>query len=135
MAKIVGWVVKVKEQKRCKGGKVLMRAILTSKDREGNYYDPMWLSIFVGEKTTWKKADYIDEYVSISGDFFHSDSEWKGKKYKDYSIWAESIEKFEFEKKKGKKSTKAKKPKKEEEEEEEDDFMTLEEEDEDIPFN
>lgn len=96
--KITDAILKVKKQKKTEKGTVIMDAMLSSKKKDGSYYDPMWISLYVGEKTEWVKADYRDQYVKVSGDFTHSDWEKGGKSGKNFTVFVEKLEKYEFSK-------------------------------------
>lgn len=97
--KITEAIVKVKKQKLKKEtGTVIMDAMLSSKKKDGSYYDPMWLSLYIGDKTDWVRADYRDQYVKVSGDFTHSDWEKGGKSGKNFTVFVEKLEKYEFSK-------------------------------------
>lgn len=96
--KIAEAIVKVKKQRKTEKGTVIMDAMLSSKKKDGSYYDPMWLSLYVGEKTDWVRADYRDQYVKVSGTFTHSDWEKGGKSGKNFTVFVEKLEKYEFSK-------------------------------------
>lgn len=95
MNEIKDWYVKVKSQKKTEKGTVIMNAMLTSKNGKDGWYDPMWLSIMVTDKTEWVKADYEGTYVLVSGRFTHSDYKGKDGKKKDFTIFADSLKKYE----------------------------------------
>ena len=96
--KITEAILKVKKQKKTEKGTVIMDAMLSSKKKDGSYYNPMWLSLYLGEKSEWIKADYRDQYVKVSGDFTHSDWEKGGKSGKNFTVFVEKLEKYEFSK-------------------------------------
>lgn len=100
MNEVKDWYVKVKSQKKTEKGNVIMNAMLTSKNDKGGWYDPVWLSIVVNAKTDWVKADYEGTYVLVSGRFTHSDYEGKNGKKKDFTIFADSVKKYENHEKK-----------------------------------
>lgn len=97
--KITEAILKVKRQKKNDRGMVIMDAMLSSKKKGGGYYNPMWLSLYLGDKTKWVKADYREQYVKVSGAFTHSDWEKNGKSGKNFTIFVDKLEKYEFEKK------------------------------------
>ncbi len=61
----------------------------------------MWISLYVGDKTDWVRADYLDQYVKVSGDFTHSDWEKGGKSGKNFTVFVDKLEKYEFKKAEG----------------------------------
>ena len=97
--KITEAILKVKKQRKAEKGTVIMDAMLSSKKKDGGYYVPMWLSLYLGEKTDWVKADYREQYVKVSGNFTHSDWEKNGKSGKNFTVFVDKLEKYEFEKK------------------------------------
>lgn len=97
--KITEAILKVKRQKKNEKGMVIMDAMLSSKKKDGGYYNPMWLSLYLGDKTEWVKADYREQYVKVSGTFTHSDWEKNGKSGKNFTVFVDKLEKYEFEKK------------------------------------
>ena len=96
--KVTDAVLKVKKQKKTDKGTVIMDAMLSSKKKDGSYYSPMWFSLYLGEKTEWVKADYREGYVKVSGSFTHSDWEKGGKSGKNFTIFVDKLEKYEFSK-------------------------------------
>lgn len=98
--KITEAILKVKKQRKTEKGTVIMYCMLISKKKDGSYYNPMWISLYLGDKTTWTKADYTDQYVKVSGDFTHSDWEKGGKSGKNFTVFVEKLEKYEFSSKK-----------------------------------
>lgn len=97
--KITEAILKVKKQRKTDKGTVIMDAMLSSKKKDGSYYNPMWISLYLTEKTDWVKADYTDNYIKASGTFTHSDWEKGGKSGKNFTIFADKVEKYEFSKK------------------------------------
>lgn len=114
--KVTDAILKVKRQKKTDKGTVIMDAMLSSKKKDGSYYSPMWISLYLGEKSEWVRADYRDEYVMVSGNFAHSDWEKNGKSGKNFTVFVDKLEKYEFKKDDGS-----------------DDFMSVQSE-EDVPF-
>lgn len=96
--KITEAILKVKKQRKTDKGTVIMDAMLSSKKKDGSYYAPMWISLYLTEKTEWVRADYTDCYVKVSGAFTHSDWEKGGKSGKNFTIFADKVEKYEFSK-------------------------------------
>ena len=99
--KITEAILKVKKQRKTDKGTVIMDAMLSSKKKDGGYYAPMWLSLYLGEKTEWVRADYRDQYVMVSGSFTHSDWEKGGKSGKNFTVFVDKLEKYEFSKDSG----------------------------------
>lgn len=97
--KITEAILKVKKQRKTENGTVIMDCMLSSKKKDGSYYNPMWISLYLGDKTTWTKADYTDQYVKVAGDFTHSDWEKGGKSCKNFTVFVDTLEKYEFSKK------------------------------------
>lgn len=97
--KITEAILKVKKQRKTEKGTVIMDCMLSSKKKDGSYYNPMWISLYLGDKTSWTKADYTDQYVKVSGDFTHSDWEKGGKSGKNFTVFVDTLEKYEFSKK------------------------------------
>lgn len=97
--KITEAILKVKKQRKTEKGTVIMDCMLSSKKKDGSYYNPMWISLYLGDKTTWTKADYTDQYVKVSGNFTHSDWEKGGKSGKNFTVFVDTLEKYEFSKK------------------------------------
>ena len=98
--KITEAILKVKKQRKTEKGTVIMDCIFLSKKKDGSYYNPMWISLYLGDKTTWTRADYTDQYVKVAGDFTHSDWEKGGKSGKNFTVFVETLEKYEFSSKK-----------------------------------
>lgn len=98
--KITEAILKVKKQRKTEKGTVIMDCMLSSKKKDGSYYNPMWISLYLGDKTNWTKADYTDQYVKVSGDFTHSDWEKGGKSGKNFTVFVDTLEKYEFSSKK-----------------------------------
>ena len=98
--KITEAILKVKKQRKTDKGTVIMDAMLSCKKKDGSYYAPMWISLYLTEKTEWVKADYTGSYIKASGSFTHSDWEKGGKSGKNFTIFADKVEKYEFNDKK-----------------------------------
>lgn len=94
--KITEAVLKVKRQKKTDKGTVIMDAMLSSKKKDGSYYNPMWISLYLGDKSEWVKADYTDTYVKVSGTFNHSDWSHNGKDGKNFCIFVDKLDKHSF---------------------------------------
>lgn len=99
--KITDAILKVKRQKKTDKGMVIMDAMLSSKKKDGGYYAPMWLSLYLGKDSEWVRADYRDQYVKVSGNFTHSDWEKGGKSGKNFTIFVDKLEKYEYKKAEG----------------------------------
>lgn len=97
--KITEAILKVNKQRKTEKGTVIMDCMLSSKKKDGSYYNPMWISLYLGDKTNWTKADYTDQYVKVSGDFTHSDWKKGGKFGKNFTVFVDTLEKYEFSKK------------------------------------
>lgn len=98
--KITDAILKVKKQRKTDKGTVIMDAMLSSKKKDGTYYNPMWISLYLTDKADWTRADYSDQYVKVSGDFTHSDWEKGGKSGKNFTVFVDKLERYEFGKKK-----------------------------------
>lgn len=94
--KITEAILKVKKQRKTDKGTVIMDAMLSSKKKDGSYYNPMWISLYLTDKASWTRADYSDQYVKVSGTFTHSDWEKGGKSGKNFTIFVDKLEKYEF---------------------------------------
>ena len=92
----VKWSMKIKRQEKTAKGNILIKALLSGKKKEdGSYDSPMWVDVVIissgDKKTEWEPADLTDKWMTVEGNFTHSDWEAKGKSGKNFTIFASKI--------------------------------------------
>ena len=108
---VKNWILKVREQKKIENNgkvKVSMNTLLTGRKHDDGTYDSgMFINVVIvrpnadgsnpDNLTKWDKPDdYTGKYISVDGNFAHSDWEKDGKKGKNFTIWASEVREYTF---------------------------------------
>lgn len=93
MKQFVNWTLKVKEQDKKESGNIVLKCMMSGRKKEdGTYEQALWMRVVIintgDNKTEWEPQDLTDKYITVGGNFTHSDWESNGKIGKDFTIFA-----------------------------------------------